>query len=505
MNLELFKLTFLMNIYFLEGLLIGLTFYNFFLYYLVKEKAYLYYSVTLISFCVYFPCLDTNIKVPNEYWFFGKYTDPLGFVVSLAVIGIWGGFWKLCDELFEVKKKYPFFNKIFLGVFLGMFGILIFHYFIQHLILDVLFHIYFPVVVCNIFPSITDLMLVIGLLGVLYINFKEYQQKNPIAFYFFWANIFVIAGGLFFIFSTSINRYIIRSSLTDDIAMPVFQASICMQVILFAVALADRINILRKVITEEKLDKAFVALQKNQEIQEILEKQNQKLDEKVQERTYELQEKNQELEVLSEELQSSLEQREWLLKEMHHRVKNNLQIISSILRLQSRKIQDTQALNIIKDGQSRVQSIALIHQKLYQSDNIVKVDCKEYIIDLVKYLENAYFSKQRKINMHIEAQKNIYLDVEKVVALGLIINELVSNAFKYAFLAKNEGNIWINFLQKNEQMTLEVQDDGKGFDAEIDLENSKTLGLDLVYTLTQQLKGKLNLINQNGVKFTLEF
>lgn len=198
-------------------------------------------------------------------------------------------------------------------------------------------------------------------------------------------------------------------------------------------------------------------------------------------------------------------QKEILLKEIHHRVKNNLQVISSLLSLQSKKIVDTQVLEAVKEGQNRVKSIALIHQKLYQNEDISRVDFDEYAQELVSYLRSAIQVNHSKVSINVQTN-NVVLDIDTAVPLGLILNELVTNSLKYAFPNGVEGNINVSLTHvdpNQQQLRLIVADDGVGLPAQLDIDNTKSLGLKLVKMLCLQLDGKMTYSNGQGSIFDI--
>jgi PAS domain S-box-containing protein len=206
-----------------------------------------------------------------------------------------------------------------------------------------------------------------------------------------------------------------------------------------------------------------------------------------------------------EQVKASLEEKVVLLKEIHHRVKNNLQVISSLLYLQADKVRDQQLREILQDSQNRVKSMALIHEKLYQAKDLSRVDLGEYIRNLVSYLLRAHSSQKSDIRLHIQAE-DIFLGIDTAMPCGLIINELVSNALKHAFPNGKSGEIHINLnTGQNNLFCLEVWDNGIGFPAEIDFQNTPSLGLQLVNTLVHQLDGAIELHRNGGTQFTIHF
>lgn len=209
-----------------------------------------------------------------------------------------------------------------------------------------------------------------------------------------------------------------------------------------------------------------------------------------------------------EQLKLSLKEKEVLLKEIHHRVKNNLQVISSVLRLQSDYIKDDRVLALFKDSQSRIRSMALIHEKLHQSNNLLKINFDEYIRDLADTLLRSYTANSQSATLSTEAI-GVWLNIDTAIPCGLIINELVSNALKHAFPApKLENHILIKLSPiADNRYTLTVQDNGIGFPPDVDFRNTESLGLELVCIFTEQLEGVIECHQTNGAgtTFTINF
>ncbi len=206
-----------------------------------------------------------------------------------------------------------------------------------------------------------------------------------------------------------------------------------------------------------------------------------------------------------DQIKASLLEKETLLKEIHHRVKNNLQVISSLLRLQSRQIRDQEALELFQDSQNRVQAIALIHELLYQSPNLSQINFQDYIQTLVGNLCRAYHTHQRAIIFNINVEP-VELTIDTAIPCGLIINELVSNALKHAFPENQGGKICVNLLHSNRNhVILSISDNGIGLGSDFDLLNTSSLGLQLVYRLTQQLEGSIELNQEQGTEFKIAF
>lgn len=202
-------------------------------------------------------------------------------------------------------------------------------------------------------------------------------------------------------------------------------------------------------------------------------------------------------------IKKSLEEKDLLLKEIHHRVKNNLQIISSLLNLQSTFIEDEYASDVFQETQNRVKSMAMIHEQLYQSKDLSKINFSNYIHSMVSGLLSTYKVDPEQIKVNIEA-KNIYMDINTAVPCGLIINELVTNSLKHGFPGGLEGIISIK-LEKNENYILEVSDTGVGIKEDIDIKKINTLGFLLINSLIKQLDGTIKLDRSVGTSFIIEF
>lgn len=203
-------------------------------------------------------------------------------------------------------------------------------------------------------------------------------------------------------------------------------------------------------------------------------------------------------------LRSSLKEKEVLLKEIHHRVKNNMQIISSLINLQSDYATDKSTIKMFEDSKHRIRSMALIHEKLYMSEDISLIDFSKYIKSLTTKLLEFYSLKSRLITLKVISD-DITMDIDTAIPCGLLINELLSNSIKYAFPDGQEGNIIIKMHIKDGYYVLSVEDDGVGFPEEIDFNNPTTLGLQIVQTLTQQIKGNIEIETNGGTRFWITF
>jgi len=211
-----------------------------------------------------------------------------------------------------------------------------------------------------------------------------------------------------------------------------------------------------------------------------------------------------ELKKADDALKKSLKEKEVLLQEIHHRVKNNMQIISSLLNLQAGYVQDEKDLEVFKESQNRVKSMAMIHEKLYQSEELSEIDVGDYIKTLVSDLSHTYNADPRQIKteFHIE---EIKLNIETTIPLGLIVNELITNSIKHAFPGDRKGIISIELRSMDNKLSLTVADDGVGLGEDLDFRNTETLGLQLVNNLVGQLNGIIELNRSKGTEFRIIF
>jgi|GEM_PF-526532 len=201
-------------------------------------------------------------------------------------------------------------------------------------------------------------------------------------------------------------------------------------------------------------------------------------------------------------IEKALADKEVLLKEIHHRVKNNMQIVSSLLDLQSISIKDAQAAEAMKEGKNRVQSMALIHQNLYQHDNLKGINARDYIAQLLTHLKDSYNVSQSAVKITTEID-DLTIDVDTMIPIGLMLNELITNVFKYAVPNNNNPELNIALQQKDNSLYLKVKDNGPGFAYPDDFKTTKTFGLKMVRAFAQKLKGTVGVNNQQGALIEL--
>jgi PAS domain S-box-containing protein len=204
-------------------------------------------------------------------------------------------------------------------------------------------------------------------------------------------------------------------------------------------------------------------------------------------------------------LRESVAEKESLLREVHHRVKNNLQIINSLLQLQARKVQNEDVHALFRDTQNRVRSMALLHETLYRSGNVARVSLLQYVREVCRHIARSYGTVPGLIELRQEVA-DVMLDLDLAIPAGLIVSELVTNAFKHAFPFRSEGEIIVAVQNVDEKhLALRVSDNGVGLRADADPEDAETLGLLLVRSLTRQLDGQMTIYRENGTLFEIVF
>lgn len=206
-----------------------------------------------------------------------------------------------------------------------------------------------------------------------------------------------------------------------------------------------------------------------------------------------------------EKLRESLREKEVLLQEIHHRVKNNMQVISSLLNLQSEYVKDKESLEMFKESRDRIFSMAFVHEKLYQSEDLTKIDFDVYIKSLTRHIILTYRIDPCAVRLNVNCS-DVFLDINKAVPCGLIINELISNSLKHAFPEGREGEITIDFHPDGDnRFKLVVSDNGVGFAEDVDSSDTETLGLHLISILVAQLKGTMEIARDGGTVFKITF
>ncbi len=238
---------------------------------------------------------------------------------------------------------------------------------------------------------------------------------------------------------------------------------------------------------------------------------NEELEQAVQRRTSELLEANRRLndevaerQRAEERIRQSLQEKEVLLKEIHHRVKNNLQIISSLLYLQSQQIKDEKTRELFMESRGRVRSMALVHEKLYQSGDLARIDYSEYLGSFTRSLMQTFPQRQRTVRLETQLSE-LHLPVDAAIPCSLIVNELITNALKYAFDGRDQGVLFLGLRQVGQDVEMVIADDGVGLPKDFDITSAETLGIQLVVNLVHQLQGTMDLERDGGVRYTIRF
>jgi two-component sensor histidine kinase len=209
--------------------------------------------------------------------------------------------------------------------------------------------------------------------------------------------------------------------------------------------------------------------------------------------------------MLGEELQVStvsLREKEHLLKEVHHRVKNNLQIVSSLLRLQSENVLEQKYLDLITDSRNRINSMAIVHEMLYSSPDLSRIEVGNYIRYLAQSIDQSFSKPSTKVEFEFKITDGIYFDIDRMISIGLIINEVISNSFKYAF-PKNTGFIYIAFKASPKSYQLTIKDNGVGLPPQFNIKKDANLGMQLIQMLTEQLEGRVKIVRTLGTSYLI--
>lgn len=214
--------------------------------------------------------------------------------------------------------------------------------------------------------------------------------------------------------------------------------------------------------------------------------------------------KNKLLSMQKKKLEENVEEINLLLREVHHRVKNNLQVVTSLLNIQQRTISDKKAQEAIQESKNRIESMGLIHQSFYQNKNLGEINTREYIQNLVRRLFESYSTSEQRVDWEANVQ-DIYLDMDTLVPLGLIINEMVSNSLKHAFGENQSGKLSISLERHDDQIKLEISDNGTGLNGILALEKSGSFGFNMIKAFVKKINGRLKLLDGEGTTFQIEF
>lgn len=211
-----------------------------------------------------------------------------------------------------------------------------------------------------------------------------------------------------------------------------------------------------------------------------------------------------ELKDAEQQVRQALTEKETLLQEVHHRVKNNLQVISSLIGMQALRTKDDQSATILEEIQHRIQSMAIAHESLYRSENLIDIPFENYVRRLVETLIQTYGSTDQPITVSYDFD-DVTIKLEQAVACGLIVNELITNALKYAFAGKTQGELNISAKNRNPGLTLIIKDDGVGLPESINVLETNTMGFKIIQMFVSQLHAELEIVRENGTAFIISF
>jgi two-component sensor histidine kinase/FixJ family two-component response regulator len=261
-------------------------------------------------------------------------------------------------------------------------------------------------------------------------------------------------------------------------------------------------------VLEHQNSKLKQEIDRRKKIEKSLFNLNKKLKAEIEQRKRSEEQLQQEIiirEQAERQIKKSLHEKDILLKEIHHRVKNNLFVASSLLEWQTEYIDDPKILKMFDDSQNRIYSMALVHEQLYSHHDLDKLDFGEYLKNLVARSADIYNTECQNIRFALEAE-SILLNIETANPCGLIVNELIANAIKHAFINDSKGLISISLQRLDkDRLKLIVRDNGRGFPPDFDLKNTSSLGLQLVLTLVEQLEGKIEINNDRGSEIKIQF
>lgn len=436
------------NSYLIGGLLIGglvlIGIYNFFLFFSTRDLSYLLYVLALFSAILsqgYIYGILIPYISPNSWQFTFRFP-----IIIMSLTGIFSSLFAI--RFLSIKKT----SKIFYAILITLIVLYIFNIGIELLKFDY----------CS---RILSLILIISTaLTIFCVAIYSLIKKNEIAIYFTIAWTFYLSGII--VYSFKAIGIFPHNTFTDHF----MHIGTFMEVLLLSFALGHRYSLLR--IEKEKLER-----QTREDLEGLVKLQITKLE-------------------------TSLEEKETLLKEVHHRVKNNLQIVISLLDLQLASIKEEKSKEIIEESKSRVYSMSLIHQKLYQSNNLRCVNIKNYLEELLRYLRNIYADTAKQINYNLSIE-DVDLSLTKAIPLGLIVNELLTNSFKYGAIKENNNQINIALKVSKNILILEISDSGLGFEENKNTQDiKKSLGLFLVKSLSKQLRATLKRFHKNSLFVT---
>lgn len=426
------------------GAMLILAFYNIFIYFFTKDISYLFYVLYIFAISLHHTIYTgiSNIYFSQEVIL--KIVNHSYILVAIPIFAL-GLFTKSFLEINQLKK-----SNFILNIFLILIPLsLIFFTFTTE------------------FDRYRNSLTLALMIYLVYLTVYSTLKRNRQAYFILFGWFLIFIAVLFMILS-SIGVFNIYKYFPYYV-----ETSLLLEAVVFSIALADRINRLQK--EKNEMDKKLLIKEQNE---------TQRLSKQVDERT--------------KKLRNTLDEKNLLLKELHHRVKNNMQTIVSLIRLQSDEIKELRLIEILDTIQNRINAMSHLHELLYKQDDLSHINTYEYVEILIEDIRDSFDNDD--ILIHLDIQSD--LKIESAIYCGLILNELITNAFKHAFIVK-EGNIYISLEKKQNKLILIVKDDGIGYEK---IKNPNSLGLILIETLTlNQLKGSLNINSNNGVTIKIEW
>ena len=459
-------------------IVLGFFVYNAYLYFMFKDRVYLYYLLALIGGIVYITGLNFYLCYFTSFKTVVATIDAKGninylpidrAVANIAIAFVLLGLVQFARRYLQTAFNLPFWDKLLKYV------IALFVVFQTGLVVLELGR---WMLLNRTVLTISNLFILLLIAMMLIAGAIEYRKKVKQAKYYLQAQVLPLLVIIFLV------AYLIANKENQNWGLQFLpNIAIVAQTLTFAIALVARVNLLKNDLHLKTLQHQQVSGQ-----MAIEQEHNIRLEEKIEFDKRDI---------------AAAQQIKLLMKELHHRVKNNLQIVSSLLSLQSFRIKDKIAADAVREGQHRIEAMSLIHQRLYTNDNITEVNIKEFINDISESLMQAYGHNRNNFILTLNIE-NEMMDVDKAIPLSLIINELVTNAFKYAYNNIAKPVLTITLTKKQNDMQLFIADNGKGIDMEA-WQNNKGYGKELVQTFVKQLDGEIIVRINNGTTFTIIF
>lgn len=456
--------------YFFWGAILIMTLYNLILYFQIRTRIYLYYVLNNIG-VLCFVLAQTGVL---SSYFFDSFKEHELFVIFLGNFAFLS-YVVFCKEVLDFKNSFPRANRI-INLILIIFPSLLVFLWIS------------PVVILQV----GGLIAVAVYTYILYTAIVRSNQNIADAKIFLAGNIFYYLG---IMISVTMILNILPSTVFGLSAINFVEIGTILQLTFFSLTLGYRINTMKSELEEQRVAREKIRTSEEAKRIRLIEEKNIELEKKVSDRTLDLASKNNDLNKANSE-------KEILLKEIHHRVKNNLQFTSSLLNLQAKQIKDEKTRKALEEGQARIRSMFMVHQNLYEQNAFGEINFEDYSNELIQNIMHSNNVDNKNITSSVNAK--IDIDIERAIPLGLICNELITNTIKYAFQNRDEGKIMISLIEDDKDYVLSYADNGIGIDEKND-EEKNSLGLNLVSMLSRQLYGELKTTSKGGLKYELRF